>query len=93
MKKSASYYTRGFRRKMLAQVFHKGIIATERQTKVITDLLGAVDQPIQAVYSDEYKAFKYLDSDYKDSLKFQDGVAVAEKGGSSCHLFNEYSLR
>jgi len=83
---------------MLAQVFYKGLIATEGQEKVIRDLLGPLDQPIEAIYSDEYKALKYLALDYKDSLEFQEGIAVSEKGGNvnpltpaiyALHLYNK----
>jgi len=83
---------------MLAKVFHKGIIETEKQEKVISDLLGDLNQPVEAIYSDEYKALKYLNSDYKSLLEFKDGIAVAEKGGPvnpltpavfALHAYNE----
>lgn len=81
MRKSTSYYTKGFRRKMLAQAFHKGLIATQGQEKVIKELLGPPKQSMSLKYSEEYKALKYLDETYKDSLTFLNGIAVSEKKG------------
>ncbi len=66
---------------MLAQAFHKGMIATEGQEKVINDLLGKIEGPLKVKYSDEYKAFSYLDASYENSMVFEEGIAVAEKGG------------
>lgn len=71
---------------MLAQAFHKGLIATSGQEEVLVNLLGKVDSAMTATYSKEYKALKYLDQNYKDLLTFKDGIAVAEKGGKETPL-------
>lgn len=86
---------------MLAQAFHKGLIANQAQEKIIAELLGPADQPINLKYSKEYKAFKYLDASYKNSLVFKDGIAIAEMGGDinpltpavyALHAYNQKDL-
>ena len=67
---------------MLAQAFHKGFIATEGQEKLIADLLGKLNPVMKIKYSKEYKAIRYLTSEYKELLRFKEGVAIAESDGT-----------
>jgi len=67
---------------MLAKAFHKGFIETVQQQKLIVDLLGREEHKVNAVYSASYKALNYLNDDYKNSLRFEKGIAIAEQAGA-----------
>ena len=86
---------------MIAQAFHKGFIATEGQKKLITDLLGEFNSGLKPKFYKEYAAFNYLDETYKNTLLFEEGIAIAEKGGDknplspgvyALHVYNESNL-
>ena len=68
---------------MLAKAFYSGLIANQRQEELIANILGGTDQNIKPTYSKFYKAFGYLNEDYKEQLSFLNGIAISEKKGKA----------
>ncbi len=81
MKKSSSYYTEGIKRKLSAVLFDKGLIKNSGQREVVEKLVNDVSYPISAKFNSRYNALNYLEENYKDSLNFQNGIAISELDG------------